>query len=98
MPFLPIDCRLCDETAVISTDYITLLPDYAHSRPATMAPFNKPKHKGKALVAGASAGIFGKWDAASLKKLVSFSSSEYLGFRILFLTSASSSTADQSKI
>jgi len=25
-----------------------------------MAPVNKPKHKGKALVAGASAGIFGE--------------------------------------
>jgi hypothetical protein len=27
-----------------------------------MAPVNKPKHKGKALVAGASAGILGKQD------------------------------------
>lgn len=26
-----------------------------------MAPVNKPKHKGKALVAGASAGILGEW-------------------------------------
>ena len=25
-----------------------------------MAPVNKPKHKGKALVAGATAGVFGK--------------------------------------
>ncbi len=26
-----------------------------------MAPVNKPKHKGKALVAGATAGIFGEY-------------------------------------
>lgn len=26
-----------------------------------MAPVNKPKHKGKALVAGATAGILGMW-------------------------------------
>lgn len=32
----------------------------SNQRDRIMAPVNKPKHKGKALVAGATAGVFGK--------------------------------------